>query len=58
MSDNETDNTSSFVCRSAVSNAILYAEHYIWSQDAAICVSDGAGNVVETHEHKGEFKES
>jgi hypothetical protein len=23
----------------------------------AICVFDAAGNMIETHEHKGEFKE-
>jgi len=41
----------------AVSNAIGYAEHYSRSQDASIYVYDDAGNVIETHEHKGEFKE-
>ena len=25
--------------------------------DALIRVYDGAGNVIETHEHKGDFKE-
>jgi len=25
--------------------------------DAVICVYDDAGNVIETHEHNGEFKE-
>jgi hypothetical protein len=25
--------------------------------DAVIRVYDGAGNVIETHEHKGDFKE-
>jgi hypothetical protein len=24
---------------------------------AVICVYDDAGNVIETHEHKGDFKE-
>jgi hypothetical protein len=28
------------------------------SHDAVIRVYDEAGNVIETHEHKGEFKES
>jgi len=41
----------------AISNAIGYAGHYIRSHDAVIRVYDGAGNVIETHEHKGEFKE-
>jgi len=27
------------------------------SRDAAIRVYDSAGNVIETHEHKGDFKE-
>ena len=42
----------------AVSNAIGYAEHYSRSQNAVIRVYDEAGNVIETHEHTGEFKES
>jgi hypothetical protein len=33
------------------------AEHYSRSHDAVICVYDSAGNVIETHEHKGDFKE-
>ena len=41
----------------AVSNAIGYAMHYSRSLDAAIRVYDAAGNVIETHEHVGEFKE-
>lgn len=41
----------------AVSNAIDYATHYSRSADAVIRVYDAAGNVIETHEHKGEFKE-
>ena len=39
------------------SNAIGYAEHYSRSHDAMIRVYDSAGNVIETHEHKGDFKE-
>jgi len=27
------------------------------SHDAVITVYDAAGNVIETHEHKGDFKE-
>jgi len=38
-------------------NAIGYATHSSGSHDALICVYDDAGNVIETHEHKGEFKE-
>ena len=41
----------------AVSNAIGYASHYSRSHDAVIRVYDEAGNVVETNEHAGEFKE-
>jgi hypothetical protein len=41
----------------AVSNAIAYAMHYSRSHAAVIRVYDGAGNVIATHEHKGEFKE-
>jgi len=38
-------------------NAIGYAIHSSRSHDAVIRVYDDAGNVIETHEHKGEFKE-
>ena len=41
----------------AVSNAIGYAQFYSRSHDAVIRVYDTAGNVIETHEHAGEFKE-
>ncbi len=41
----------------AVSNAIGFAKHRSRSHDAVIHVYDEAGNVIETHEHKGEFKE-
>jgi len=41
----------------AVSNAIGYAIHYSRSHDAVIRVYDAAGNVIETHEQTGEFKE-
>ena len=30
---------------------------YSRSHDAVIRVYDDAGNVIETHEHKGDFKE-
>jgi hypothetical protein len=39
------------------SNAIGYASHYSRSHGAVIRVYDEAGNVIETHEHKGDFKE-
>jgi len=41
----------------AVSNAIGYAEFYSCLDNAVIRVYDEAGNVVETHEHTGDFKE-
>jgi hypothetical protein len=41
----------------AISNAIGYAKFYSRSHDAAIRVYDAAGNVIETHEHKGKFTE-
>ena len=41
----------------AASNAIGYAEHFSRSHDAVIQVYDAAGNVIETREHVGEFKE-
>jgi hypothetical protein len=31
--------------------------HYSRSADAVIRVYDAVGNVIETHEHKGDFKE-
>ena len=41
----------------AVSNAIDYAKFRSRLHDAVIRVYDDAGNVIETHEHKGDFKE-
>jgi hypothetical protein len=41
----------------AISNAIRYAQHCSRSHDAVIRVYDAAGNMVVTHEHKGDFKE-
>jgi hypothetical protein len=41
----------------ASSNAIGYAKFYSRSNDAVIRVYDDAGNVIETHEHAGDFKE-
>jgi hypothetical protein len=38
-------------------NAIGYAKFYTRSHDAVIRVDDAAGNVIETHEYKGDFKE-
>ena len=39
-----------------ISNAIDYAKFYSRSHDAVIRVYDDTGNVIETHEHKGDFK--
>ena len=41
----------------AIVNAIGYAKFRSRSHDAVIRVFDEAGNVIETHEHAGEFKE-
>ena len=41
----------------AVSDAIGYATFYSRSHDAVIRVYDEAGNVIETHAHKSDFKE-
>ena len=41
----------------AVANTIGYAEHFSRSRYAVIRVYNAAGNVIETHEHKGDFKE-
>jgi len=41
----------------AVSNASVYTKFLSRSHDAVIRVFDEAGNVVETHDHTGDFKE-
>jgi hypothetical protein len=41
----------------AISNAIGCAKFFSPSHDAVIRVYDAAGNVIETHEQTGEFKE-
>jgi len=38
-------------------SAIGYAKFRSRSHDAVIRVCDDAGNVLETHEHAGDFKE-
>ena len=42
---------------SVLEKAIGYAKFYSCSHDAVIRVYDAAGNVIETHEHTGDFKE-
>jgi hypothetical protein len=41
----------------AISNAIGYAKFYGCSHDAVILIHDDAGNVIETQEHGGNFRE-
>jgi hypothetical protein len=41
----------------AVANAIGYAQFYSRSYDAVIRVYDATGNVIQTHEHAGDFCE-
>ena len=42
---------------SSTENAVGYAKFYSRSHNAVIRVYDAAGNVINTHEHAGEFKE-
>jgi hypothetical protein len=46
-----------YVETNVVSYAIDYAKFFDRSHDALIRVYDAARNVIETHEHKGDFKE-
>jgi len=41
----------------AISKIVDHAKLYSRSHDAVIRVYDLAGNVIETHQHAGEFKE-
>jgi hypothetical protein len=41
----------------AISNAIGYAKFFSRSHDAVIRVFDDTGNVIETHEQAGDFRE-
>jgi hypothetical protein len=41
----------------AISNAVGYAKFRSRSHDAVIRVYDEAGNLIDTHEHAGDFKE-
>jgi hypothetical protein len=41
----------------AVTNATGYAMHDSRSDDAVIRVYDEAGNMIETYEHKGDFRD-
>jgi hypothetical protein len=46
----------SVFCGTAGPDAISYAKFFSRSHDAVIRVYDEAGNVIETHEHKGDFQ--
>jgi hypothetical protein len=39
-------------------HAISYAMHYSRSHDAVIRIYNDAGNLIQTHEHKGDFKQT
>ena len=52
------DEARRYAAPNAISNAIGYAKHLSRSHDAVIRVYDEAGNVIETHENKGDFKET
>jgi hypothetical protein len=41
----------------AISDAIGYAKFFSRSHDAVIRVFDDTGNVIETHEQAGDFRE-
>jgi hypothetical protein len=41
----------------SASSAVDYAKFRSRSHDAVIRVYDAAGNMIQTHEHKGDFKE-
>jgi len=42
----------------ALWDAVRYAKSYSGSHPVVIRIYDEAGNVIETHEHKGSFKET
>jgi hypothetical protein len=46
-----------YVGPNAIENAIGYAKFNSGSHDAVIRVYDAAGNVIDTHEHTGDFCE-
>jgi len=43
--------------RKRIENAVGYAKFFSRSDHAVIRVYDDGGNVIETHQHKGDFKE-
>ena len=46
-----------YVEPNAIRNVINYAKFFSRSDDAVIRVYDETGDVIETHEHAGDFKE-
>jgi hypothetical protein len=46
---------AAWVNTTASTRVIGYAKHYSRSHDALIRVYDDVGNVIETHEHAGDF---
>jgi hypothetical protein len=45
------------LCYTNPDDAVGYAQFYSRSHHAVIRVYDAAGNLVETHEHEGDFRE-
>ena len=41
----------------AINDAIDHAKFFSRSHDAVVHIYDEAGNVIETHEHAGDFRE-
>jgi hypothetical protein len=41
----------------SLEDAVDYAKFFSRSHDAVIRIYDEAGNVIETHEHMGDFKD-
>jgi|SRR6516165_7587590 hypothetical protein len=54
---NNAHGTLWYVEPNTIGNAISYAKRYSRSHDAVMRVYDDAGNVIETHEHNGDFKD-
>jgi hypothetical protein len=49
--------TDSPIASSSPTSAVVYAKFRSRSHDAVIRVYDSPGVVIDTHEHKGDFKE-
>jgi len=52
-----TPSTHNQALQPTASNAIGYAKFFSRSHDAVIRVYNEAGNVIQTHEQTGQFKE-